>query len=222
VVRRRRWPPEAVLLIATAGLFTVFWFWTGQQMRYLSSLLPLVAPLFVWALASLGAGRRVAVLLVLVLGFFAARGALETSASCRLGFPPPIRHADREILLASVFPYYRAARALNRAAAPADRTYLLFSEECRFHVRGVSYGDWFGDLGYGWLARDIHGLDQLLARLRRSGFLYLLVAHSRAAGQHALFGDWFAMSGFAQPYTPVPDAVQVYSDDQFAVFRLVK
>ena len=222
VLRRRRWPPEAVLLIAMAGLFTLFWFWTGQQMRYLSTLLPLVALLFVWALSSLRAGRRVAILLILFLGFFAARGALETSASCRLGFPPPIRYADRETLLASVFPYYRAARALNQAASPRIRTYLLFSEECRFHVRGVSYGDWFGDFTYTWLAQDVHSLEQLLAKLRRSGFQYIIVAHTRATEQRALFGDWFAMSGFAHPYTPIPGTVQVYSDDEFAVVRLVQ
>jgi hypothetical protein len=222
VLRHRRWPPEAVLLIATAGSFTLFWFRTGQQMRYLSILLPLVALLFVWALASLGAGRRVAILLILVLGFFAARGALETSASCRLGFPPPIRYADRETLLASVFPYYRAARALNKAAALGDRTYLLFSEESRFHVRSVSYGDWFGDFSYSWLAQDIHNVEQLLAKLRRSGFRYIVVSHARAAQQRALFGDWFTMSEFAHPYTSIPGTALVYADGEFAVVRLVQ
>jgi hypothetical protein len=221
VLRRRRWPPETLLLTTMAGLFTLFWFWTGQQMRYLSSLLPLLALLFVWALASLGAGRRVAILLILTLGFFAARGALETSPSCRLGSPPPIRYADREIMLASVFPYYRAARELNQAASPRDRTYLLFSEECRFHVLGVSYGDWLGDLNYTWLAQNVHSLEQLLARLRRSGFQYIVVGHARATAQSALFGDWFATSGFARPYTPIPGTLQVYADDQFAVLRLL-
>jgi hypothetical protein len=222
VLRRRRWPPEAVLLITMAGLFTIFWFYTGQQMRYLSTLLPLVAILFVWALASLGAGRRVAILLILFLGFFTVRGALETSTSCRRGYPPPIRYADRETLLASMFPYYRAARALNQAASPGARTYLLFSEESRFHVQGISYGDWFGDFTYTWLAQDVHSLEQLLAKLRRARFQYIVVAHSRAIEQRALFGAWFAASGFARPYTPVPGTEQVYSDDEFAVLRLVQ
>jgi MYXO-CTERM domain-containing protein len=222
VWRRRRWPPEAVLLMTTAAGFTLFWFWTGQQMRYLSTLLPLVALLFVWALASLGTSRRTAILLTLVLGFFAAKGALETSQAFRFGFPPPVRYADREILLATVFPCYRAVRALNQVAPPSARTYLLFSEESRFHIRGVSYGDWFGEHSYSWLARDVHSLDEMLAKLRGSGFEYMLVAHARATEQDALSQNWFAISGFVRPYTPIPGTELVYADDKFAVFRLVQ
>jgi hypothetical protein len=65
-------------------------------------------------------------------------------------------------------------------------------------------------------------LEQLLAKLRRSGFQYIVVAHTSATQQRALFGDWIAMSGFAHPYTPIPGTVQVYSDDRFAVVRLVQ
>ncbi len=222
ILRHRRLPPEALLLLTTAVAFTFFWFWTGQQMRYLSALLPPAALLFVWALAALRVGRRVALLVTLAVACFAAKAGLETSPAFRFGFPPPVRYADREVLLATEFSYYRAVRALNQAAPPSARTYLLFSEDSRFHIRSASYGDWFGEFSYPWLGRDVRSLEDMLARLRRSGFDYLLVSHARAAKPAEQFGDWLSISGLAHPYTPVPGTERVYADDKFAVFRLVQ
>ena len=212
-LRRRRWPPESVLLATAGGLYTVFWFQTGQQTRYLSALLPLSAFLFLWALSALRAGPRVAFLLTLVLGFFAARASLLTSTSCRLGFPPPVRHADREILLASTFPYYYAVRELNRIASPGDRIYLLFCEGAGFRVRSVSYGDWFGDYSYPWVTENVSSAEQLLDKLHRSGFQYVMVEYKHAA-------RFFPKSPFARPFTPIPGGAQIFSDQNYAVVRL--
>jgi hypothetical protein len=176
-------------------------------------LLPLSAFLFLWALSALRAGPRVAFLLTLVLGFFAARASLLTSTSCRLGFPPPVRHADREILLASTFPYYYAVRELNRIASPGDRIYLLFCEGAGFRVRSVSYGDWFGDYSYPWVTENVSSAEQLLDKLHRSGFQYVMVEYKHAA-------RFFPKSPFARPFTPIPGGAQIFSDQNYAVVRL--
>lgn len=222
LLKRRRWSPECVFLAVAVAMFVVLWFRTGQQIRYLTSLLPLAVLLFVWALPVVGAGRRTTLLLNVALGLLAARGMLVTSTCFRLTFPPPVRHADRETLLSATLPGYQAVRELNTVLAPGDRTYLLFAEECRFNIKGVSYGDWLGDFSYAWLTKDVGNAEQLIARLSQAGFHYAIVSLDRAVRHRETIGEWFSKSEFVQPLAPIPGAQRVYSDRNFAVLRFTR
>ncbi|MBI4874855.1 MAG: hypothetical protein HY822_09520 [Acidobacteria bacterium] len=208
---RRRPPPEVLFLIAAMGACLLLWFFKSQSMRYLMGVLPMGAILFLWLLP-----RRIPVLVTAVLALLALHATVQTSTCLRRGLLP----AQRQQTLAAALPDYSVARELNRYASPADSTYLLFCEQCGYYVHSRTWGDWFGERGYSWLADGTRSADDVLKRLREAGFRWLLVSRDRARPSASVFGWDFANSAFLRPDLELPGARAIYSDRAFAVFQI--
>ena len=184
--RPRRSPGMVFLVTVCLGPLCL-WFWTGPELRYLASLLPLFAVLLMASLKTLKVGGRLPVFLTLCCAVLAAQASLVSSTVRRFGFLPPVTFAQKEAALANTLPYYPAAKALNALPRGGDRVYLLLAENARYYVDRQSYGDWFGHYSYTWLAKDVDSIRGMLDKLRAGGFGYILVDHERAAGASSVF-----------------------------------
>ena len=222
LLRRIRPTPDVAFLAATCATYLGFWFTTGQVMRYLTSILTLMAMLFVWLLGRVGLFRRrwPARVAVCLLAVPVVYETLLMSVLFRRTVLPPVTYAQKEIALSGGLRYYYAAREINRRAAPTDRTYLLFCEECGYHLKTRSAGDWHGDYSYRWAKEGVYNAADLAARLKTAGFRWVLVSRTAARRAAGMF-DWpFAESAFLRPDTALPGAITVYSDRAYAVFQL--
>jgi hypothetical protein len=217
----RRGLSPGLVFLTTAGVsYFLFWFWTGTVLRYLASLLPVMAVLFLASLRSLVRAGRVPVLLTLFLAALAIQSALLTSTVRRFGFLPPVTFAQKDAALANALPYYPAARALNAARQAADRTYLLFTESARYYVDGVSYGDWYGRYSFAWLARGADSLQAIMSMWKNGQFQYVLVNHERAAHASSMFTAEFGASALTDPTMELRGAERIFTDGRYSVFRL--
>jgi len=212
--------PEVVFLLTAVASYFLFWFWTGPVLRYLAGLLPVMAVLFLVSLKVLVGARRIPVLLTLFLTALTIQASFLTSTVRRFGLLPPVTFAQKDAFLANALPYYPAARALNAARGPADRTYLLFTESARYYVEGPSYGDWYGKYSYTWLARNADSLEGILGKWKRERFRYILVNHERAAHASSIFTAEFGSSAFADAGAELRGAERVFTDGRYSVVRL--
>ncbi len=217
---RRGFSPGLVFLTAVSGTYLIFWFWTGPVLRYLASILPLMAVLFLASLKELGVGRRLPVVLTLFCTVLAVQASLLTSTIRRFGFLPPVTLAQKDAVLAGSLPYYPAVRALNAARKPADRTYLLFASNAMYYVDGDSYGDWFGKYSFMWLAKNAESIESVVDKLRRERFRYVLVSHADAANVNPAFAAGSRILTLAASSRELPGARRIFSDGRYSVFQL--
>jgi hypothetical protein len=216
---RARVSPAVLILTGGTLVYFTFWFLTGQVMRYLVSLLPVMALLFGAALQSLRFPRaRWAVVLPLLPVALVA--AATPSRVLLHGLPPPVSHREREVILTAALPHYRAVRALNRIAHPGERVYLWFCEDVRFHLRATSYGDWFGLYNFNWLGRKAETTQKMLDRLRGAGFKYIVVDRDRANVGGTIYDNDFLQTAFVQDEGPSGDAQLVIREGRYRVFKL--
>ena len=221
-MRRARPTPEVLFLAATCAAFILLWFHSGQVMRYLTSILGLLAMLWMWLLSRAGVERRrwLARAIVCLLAVAAVYESLLMSVLFRRGVLPPVTYAQKEFTLAGALPYYLAVREINRRAAPSEKTYLLFCEECGYYLKTATAGDWHGDYPYRWTQQNVYSAPDLAARLRQAGFRWVLVSRAAARRSAGIF-DWpFAESAFVRRDAVLPGATAVYSDNLYGAFRL--
>jgi hypothetical protein len=219
VVRRREISREAAICLAAFGLYLVFWFRTGQVMRYLAAWLPLLA------VAAMFLVRRPANVGWLRLPALAGAAfcCLYTLTTVRYASLPPVTTLQRESLLANHLPYYASARELGRVIRQGEKTYLLFCEESRFYVPGLVFGDWFGGYSYRWAGTPASGPEAVVDRIRSAGFQYLLVDRSRARVGGQLYSEAFRQSGFVRAGAPLPDGLQqIYTDGRYVLWKIPK
>lgn len=216
ILRKR--PSRDTIFVALAFLgFAIFWFRTGQVMRYLSAAMPLLAILFALAAAALRLRER----LLIPLALAATVATFLPFAPVRFRSLPPVTFDDKERMLAETLRYYVAARELNRVALPTERAYLWFCEDARYYVRAHSFGDWFGTLRYGAIGPPGATPQQLLVSLRGAGFRYLLVDRDRALRGGTIYSNEFLQSGFARAGGALPPGLaQIYSDGRYVVWRI--
>lgn len=219
LVRRVRLSPAVLFLMGGWMLFFGFWFLTGQVMRYVVSVLPVMALLFAVSLTALGF-RKVRWWAIAPLVPVAMLAATSSSRSLIYGVMPPVTAQQRELAKITILPHYRTARTLSRLAQPRERVYLWFCEEYRFHVRATTYGDWFGAYSYRWLGRDATSTQQMLDRLRGAGFKYILVDRDRTSAIGELYQNDFLQTAFARDQGPSGDARLIIREGRFRVFKL--
>ncbi len=216
IYRRKRPSAQTVFLSAVFFAYFLFWFRTGQVMRYLAAALPLLAML----VASAVAATRLPRWLLAPLAVAAFAISLLPSAMIRYRTLPPVRYKDKEGFLYSHLPYYSAARELRRVAHPAERTYLWFAEEARYYVPTRSTGDWFGPMRYGAIGASQEPASSMVGRIQEAGFNYLLIDR-RLATHFGTYGEPWLSSGLVRQGGPLPAGLQpLYSDDRYALFRL--
>lgn len=218
---RHRAPISPAVIFLTGGLLAYFsfWFLTGQVMRYLSSVLPVMSLLFVAALVALHC-RRVRWWAILPLALVALLAAATPSRTLLFGVLPPVTAQQQTIVQVTALPFFRAVRALNAIAHPRERVYLWFCEDTRFHVRAMSYGDWFGDYSFGWLGRNAGTTQQMLDRLRNAGFRYILVDRERTKVGGTIYRNDFLRTAFVQDEGPSGDAQLIIREGRYRVFKL--
>jgi hypothetical protein len=103
--------------------------------------------------------------------------------------------------------------------------YTWFCDDIRAYSPGKSYGDWFGGYTYTWLGNvhtgpKITDPAAMIARLKSSGFKYIIVDRERAKRGGTIYGGSFLESGLVKPFVPVPNTQTVFDDGRYAVFRL--
>lgn len=217
--QRARVSPAVVFLVGGLLAYFSFWFLTGQVMRYLASVLPVMALLWLSALTALRC-RRLRWWAILPLALVAMLAVATPSRVLLHGTLPPVTDQQREVVQATALPFYRAVRELNRVAHPRERVYLWFCEDARFHVRSVSYGDWFGLYSFGWLGRGATTTQQMLDRLRGVGFKYIVVDRSRSKQGGTIYDNDFLQTSFVQDEGPSGDAELIVRDGRYRVFKL--
>jgi hypothetical protein len=206
-IRRSTW-----FLMGGIAAYALFWFQVGQVMRYLASLLPLMAVLWIrlkpspWLAAPL--------LPLTLLGF------LTSSRILLVALPPPVTMSERHAVLASALPAYWTIERANRSVPPGERVYLLFCEDLRYHLRPSAAGEWFADLDYGWAGEGAPDAGAVIARIRAAGFRYLIVNRDRAVREGTLYERDFLSTGFVIRGAPTPGAVLLFEDGAFALYRL--
>lgn len=209
-------------ILAGSLLFTLFWFRSGQVMRYEACLLPL------WTILLFGAWRSLRApgpLLALITLPLLLSTALLTSNLIRYGVPPPVTWPATQSVLNAVLPYYRATLALRPYIRPGDKTYTWFCDDIRAYTPGLSYGDWFGAYTYTWLGdvntgKPILSTSAMLARLRQNGFRFIIIDRQRAERGGTIYGQEFLSSGLVRPFAPLPGAETIFDDGRYWVFRL--
>jgi dolichol-phosphate mannosyltransferase len=211
VVKRRRPSPAALFAGLAATLYLLFWFTTGQVLRYLVPAMPLFTILFLASIRRLGFDRRLPAAALLLLTLLDGHAALEASTMRKAGEAPPVTYAERRSFLRSVLPYYPAVESLNRIA-PSGRTYLLFTQPARYYLTGPSEGDWFYAYSYPWLFGGGASAEQSLDRLANAGFHYLLA--DRQAPQ------WPGSTLARYTETGGARLKPLYGDDRFSAFEI--
>ena len=216
---RARMSPEVLLLLGGFLAYFTFWFFTGQVMRYLASLLPVMALLLASALVALRV-RQVRWWAITPLALVAVLAAATPSRMMLHGVLSPVTDEQQALVRVTALPHYRAVRALNQLADSRERVYVWFCEDARFHVRATSYGDWLSDYSYHWLGRGRATTQQMLDRLRGAGFKYVLVDRERAKWGGENYQADFLQSAFVQEEGPAGDAELVIREGRYRVFKL--
>ncbi len=222
VIKRTKIDFATSVIITGSLLFTLFWFRSGQVMRYEACLLPLWAILLLASLARLNWRNPVVPALCLPL---LLSTTLLTSNVIRYGVPPPVTWPATQAVLNAVLPYYRATQAASRVVGGNDMVYTWFCDDIRAYAPGKSYGDWFGGYTYTWLGNVHTGprvkeVDEMVARLKSVGFRYIILDRHRAQRFATIYGADFLQSGIVKPFIKVPGTETVYDDGRYAVFRL--
>jgi hypothetical protein len=91
----------------------------------------------------------------------------------------PTTPDQREVHLRRQLPVYATVERLHRELAAGERTYLLYAEEMRYHLRGEVVGDWFGPDNYREIGPLLADPRALAHRLRAIGVDYLLIGKTR-------------------------------------------
>lgn len=223
VVNRRRVDVGTWVVMGGSLLFTVFWFRSGQVMRYEACLLPLWGMLLVGALARLGVPGRVGAVMMLPLF---AWGMLLVANPVRYGMFPPVTWPATQALLNNMLPYYKATVVAGKVIGKDEKVYTWFCDDIRAYAPGRSYGDWFGGYTYTWLGNVHTGpkvtrMVDMLARLKQNGFRYVIVDRKRARQGGTIYTGDFLTTGMVEPGVAVPGTETVFDDGRYAVFRLI-
>ncbi len=212
---------EWVFAIVTLASYFLAWGFTALPHRYLVPLAPLLAMLFLTSIRQLsGTDGRLPKVLTLFLVAITLHTSFAASMTGVHRIPPPTNQAEKQLWLERALPYYRAVQAVNEAARPSDRTYLLLASRTHFYVDTVRFGDWFGHYSYKWLFEGVESDQAMLAKLRDAGFQYLLVDHLNVRRLRRLYPQALRDSAFRAPGGQ-PDGVrQIYLGRRYSVFKL--
>ena len=177
--------PRARRLVAVAGAYTLFWFYTAPLLRYLIPVIPLYC-----AAAATGAGqffRKKLPPAIIPLGFAVVAMAMFFPAlnytlrtAGRSGFPPS-NPEGRDRYLEHRLPSYGAVRLLNERGGAGFTLYSYHDPQMAYFTDGGFRGDFFGPWRYSLIEGSLNGPeDSLRAVLRRLGANYLLIRDDSA------------------------------------------
>ena len=182
-------------LLAATGLYTLFWFATAQQTRYLVPALPLLSLAAGAALDEVvvRSGRtHGAALAALICLLLVAPGALRILVAGRVGSPlmpahfPPVTAKARDAFIEDVNPLYRAVAFLNRTRGAHYTLYTLEFGNMAYYADGQFVGDRFGPASYRLIVPHLFQPLDLYPALRKFGADYFLVAADHGADRDSV------------------------------------
>ncbi len=191
------------LVIAT-GLYTLFWFSTAQQMRYLVHALPLLSLAgaaaighYLFRLRWMQSPTLAGALCVLL----AIPGALRATVPGAFGSSliperlPPVAAKDRDDYIRDFNPIYSAVEFLNRTKGDDYTLYSLAYSNMAYFADGHFVGDWYGPARHDNLLKHLTHPEELYQELHGLGANYFLVNQSEG---FADFGDAVLTPEFLQ------------------------
>ena len=196
-----------VLLIAT-GLYTLFWFSTAQQVRYLLQAFPLLSLAggaslekyvfrFRWTRSPVVAPALTGVICLLL----AVPGALRAAVPGGYGYPlipehlPPVRAKDRSDYIRRFSPTYSTVEFLNLIKGSDYTLYSLGYSNMAYFADGHFVGDWFGPARHDDLLKHLSTPERLYQELHKLGANYFLANQTEG---FADFSDAVLEPGFLE------------------------
>ena len=173
-------------LLILCVIYTVFWFYAGQILRYLLPMLPFLclatAAAFDGLLLRLFPAKRwtnakgFVIVVALILAFSGWQyGVLHW----RNYGPFPVTAAERDAYLSLHLPSYPAYRLLNSQKERNITLYSFHDENMIYFVNGETMGDWFGPARYARLLPKMSDGASLYDELKKLGVNYFLVNTTR-------------------------------------------
>ncbi len=172
-------------LAGFAFAFTLFWFFTDQELRY---LLPAVPMLTVATAASLQMlTRAVPVvhnwsrhwLATAIVGIaLVSSGYIFVRDFWRMSGPIPVTRQQRDNYLTIVLPSYPAYKFLNELRGDNYRVYALHDTNLAYYADGTFMGDVFGPARSDPIVKNLQDGRALYAELKRLGTDFFLVNSS--------------------------------------------
>ncbi|MBI3658305.1 MAG: glycosyltransferase family 39 protein [Acidobacteria bacterium] len=193
------------LLILTAA-YTLFWFSTAQQARYLIPVLPMLSLAtasalenFLVLLSSFRNYLRTVFAVIVVVCLMIYPGWLYASRRKIIERGPlPVSTEQREAYLLRQIPSYAAIKFLNESKGRNYSVFALYDSEMAYFADGVLMGDWCGPAGMIRMANKLNDSEALYNELKSLGANYLM--DSRYFVKVNLPSDEFFFSHFKLIY----------------------
>jgi 4-amino-4-deoxy-L-arabinose transferase-like glycosyltransferase len=207
------------LLILTAA-YTLFWFFTGQVLRYLLPALTLISlaagAALDWILCWAPLSRKWTNHRVITVGVFAllmAPGWIYAWQNWQQKGPLPVTKEQRVAYLTARFPSYPAYELLNSLKGRNYTLYAFHDASMAYFADGLFMGDWFGPDRYALIDANITSGRALYSQLKALGADHFL----RRAGKFVpeLPTDEFFNSNFKPLYLRSDIALYEITDRPF-------
>jgi len=208
-------------LVGFAFAFTLFWFFSDQELRY---LLPAVPMLAVAAAASLqmllGAvpfvrnwSRQWLVTVVVGMALVSA-GYIFVRDFWRMSGAIPVTQQQRDNYLTIVLPSYPAYKFLNELRGDKYKVYALHGVNMAYYADGTFMGDVFGPARYDLIVKNLEDGRALYAELRRLGTDFFLI--DSALGKVNVPQDEFFNKHFKLIFSHPTVSVYELSETEFS------
>jgi hypothetical protein len=169
------------LLVLTTA-YTLFWFFSCQQMRFLAPALPLLSLAagagLDWAMNRLpvaGQGRETRLLTALGCVVLAAAGWFSTAKRVKQQGRLPANQQQRDAYLARVFPSYPFYQRLNATQGRHYTVYGVGHENMVYFADGRLLGDHFGAARYRRVLSHLPDGQAFFHALKELGVEYLML-----------------------------------------------
>jgi hypothetical protein len=174
-------------LLILIALYTLFWFYSAQVLRYLIPIIPLfsliLAASFENRLEWLPSGKvqwmKMGIVTFIIAFLFFSPGWLYAVKKVRNEGYPPHSKEEQEAYLMRRLPSFSAYQYLNQKIGRNYSLYALFDENMAYFADGKFMGDWFGPGRFEEIYSKFSNLKALHRELRSLGANYFLIRRGR-------------------------------------------
>jgi hypothetical protein len=168
-------------------LYTLFWFWTAQVLRYLLPIIPLLSLTITGSLENclrlftsgkLKWVKKKFVTFSIPIILFSPGWLYVTYMVWKESFPP-YTNKQQEVYLTQKLPSFPAYQYLNQTKGRNYSLYALFDENMSYFADGLFMGDWFGPARFENIYSRFSNDQGLHRELRRLGADYFLIRRNR-------------------------------------------
>jgi 4-amino-4-deoxy-L-arabinose transferase-like glycosyltransferase len=164
-------------------LYTLFWFYTAQFLRYLIPVIPLLSLTIAASIENcLGfilpkrlEGLKKGILTLVISIALFSPGWFYTIYKVQKEGYPPYSKKEQEIYLTKRLPTFPAYQYLNQTRGRNYSLYALFDENMAYFADGIFMGDWFGPGRFEKIYSKFSNLKALHRELRSLGANYFLI-----------------------------------------------